>query len=251
MARVNQTKEELEKQLIHQVSFLISSCQSYDIGRHHEAKRVATILRTLFHRTRSCKPLLGQLKMQSLPFLDTASPYDPENLVSLMGLTSFKFTPGRLPCLIPKGTQDKNVFSEFDQWWSKPVMVSVSRLEKKFYSRKNLVLNVAETDGGAHVDPGLEEFYNELSRQNGLGVNAIYNGVKYPLLYPELPSLRQIGHEVLITLKRNIPEIFKEEYNEEIEFVPFGEEIGNIDPENGAGLEIYVRNMGPLTPAHG
>lgn len=82
MTRIQQSKEDLELQLKHQISFLILSCMSYDKGRHHEAKRIATVLRTLFHRTRSCKPLLGQLKLENLSWLNTAAPYDSDNLVS-------------------------------------------------------------------------------------------------------------------------------------------------------------------------
>lgn len=120
-------------------------------------------------------------------------------------------------------------------------MVAVGSAEKLYFSRQQLVLNVAETDGGAHVDPGLDEIYNELSRKNGLGLNAVINGVKYPLMYPELPCLRQVAHEALITLKESTPSLFDEPYDEQIEFNPFGMVIDDTDPTAEIGIEMYVR----------
>jgi hypothetical protein len=245
MTRVKQSKKDLELQLRQQISFLISSCQAYDVGKYHEAKRIASIIRTLFHRTKTCKPLIGQLQLNSINWIDTAQPYDPKNLVSHLGLTGFKMMSGRLPSIIPKGALPKESEGkkyntlEFNQWWTKPVVVALGGNEKRYFSRQNLVLNVAETDGGAHVDEGLEEIYNELSRKNGLGVYAIVNGNKYPLLYPELPCLRQIGHEVLITLKKNLSHLFDETYEDEITIVHSGEIIENL--QTNVGLEIYIR----------
>jgi hypothetical protein len=241
MAKFKLSKSDLEEHLRQQISFLVSSCKAYDHGKHHEAKRVATILRTLFHKSRSCKPLLGQLQVQRNPWYDTANPFDPENLVSHLGLTKFKFDAGRLPCLIPKGLPDHVSKLPFDAWWSRPVVVAVKDNEKSYFSRQKLVLNVADTDGGAHVDEGLDEIYNELSRKNGLGINAIYKKKKFPLIYPELPCLRQIGHEVLLTLKESKPSFFDETYEDEIEYIPFGMAIENPDPNEKIGLEIYFR----------
>lgn len=245
MTRVKQSKKDLELQLRQQISFLISSCQAYDVGKYHEAKRIASIIRTLFHRTKTCKPLIGQLQLNSINWIDTAQPYDPKNLASHLGLTGFKIMPGRLPSIIPRGALPKesevkehDTF-EFNQWWTKPVVVALGGNDKRYFSRQNLVLNVAETDGGAHVDESLEEIYNELSRKNGLGVYAIVNGNKYPLLYPELPCLRQIGHEVLLTLKNNLLHLFDETYDDEIIIVPTGDKLDNI--QSNVGLEIYVR----------
>lgn len=245
MGRIRQSRKELELQLKHQICFLIASCQSYDQGKHPEAKRIATILRTLFHRTKTCNPLLGQLQLMNIHWFNSAPPYDPENMVSHIGLTSVRFTSGRVPCLIPKGAKEKESEQQeyptldFNQWWTRSVVVAVAGVEKRYYSRQNLVLNVAETDGGAHVDERLDETYNELSRLNGLGLNAIIKGKKYPLLYPELPCLRQIGHEVLLTLKRRAPNLFDESYDDQIVFVPYGQEID--DPSAEIAIEICAR----------
>lgn len=244
MPRVKLPKSEIEKQLRHQISFLISSCKLYDEGCHAEAKRLATSLRILFHETRKSKSLLGQLRLKNISWLDSSSPYDPENQVSHVGLTKIKFTPGRIPCLIPKGLPQKKVRIEFNKWWSNPVIVAVAGIDKIFFSRQNIVLNVADTDGGAHVDPEIEDVYNEISRKNGVGFNAIVDSTKYPMLYPEMPCLRQIAHEVLLSLFENAPYYFEQKYNEEIPFIPFGPVVDDSDPSVKIIVKIYIRKKG-------
>jgi len=191
------------------------------------------------------QPLLGQMRIGKTLWINSSKPFDPENLISHLGLTSIKFTVGRLPSLAPKGSLKECTAVTFSKWWTQPVIVSVSGVRKQFYSRQNIVLNVAETDGGAHVDEGLEEIYHELSRQNGLGISAIYKGKKYPMLYPELPCLRQIGHEALISLKRANTQLFEHEvYLDEFEFEPHGMVIENMDPSEKIGFEFHVRDHG-------
>lgn len=82
MARKTREIEDLQRQLKEQLTFLIASSRSYDQGHHAEAKRIATILRILFHETRKCRSLLGQLRLRNIDWLDTSSAYDPENQAS-------------------------------------------------------------------------------------------------------------------------------------------------------------------------
>jgi hypothetical protein len=72
-------------------------------------------------------------------------------------------------------------------------------------SRRELILHVAETDGGAHVDPALDEAYMDLSRNNSLGWMLREGDVVRPFPPPVLPCIRQIAHEVLITLRVKAP----------------------------------------------
>jgi hypothetical protein len=243
MGKIKQSQIELENQLKEQIGFLITSCRLYDDGCHAEAKRMAVTLRILFHETKKSRSLLGQLHLREIFWLDTAHHYDPENLSSHIGLISIKFEPGRIPWLIPKGTPDgKPRKIEFNKWWSYPVIVAVATVEKRFFSRQNLILNVSNTDGGAHVDPELEDIYAELSRKNSIGFTVIKGDKEYPLLYPEIPSLRQIAHEVLLTLQEKASDYFIEPYDPIIKIKPYGECI-----ESGSQKEKYwvQINVGP------
>ena len=92
----------------------------------------------------------------------------------------------------------------FSDWWNNPAFKD--NLDRKL-CRRELVLNVADTDGGAHVDPDLDEVYMAISRKNSLGW-FFSNGVSStPLLgRPELACMRQITHELLCTLNKKVPE---------------------------------------------
>lgn len=70
------------------------------------------------------------------------------------------------------------------------------------FSRRDIVLAVANQDGGAHVDPELDEDYAALSKDNTLGWHFSVGGTETE--FPDNPvpaSIRQIAHEVLVTLE--------------------------------------------------
>jgi hypothetical protein len=79
----------------------------------------------------------------------------------------------------------------------------------KTFTRKDLVLNTANTDGGAHIDPNLDQAYASLSRFNSLGWKYFRRDIEDDFRNsPVLPSIRQIAHEVLKTLRQEFPELF-------------------------------------------
>lgn len=83
----------------------------------------------------------------------------------------------------------------FDAWWNQVVFVDDRR---ETLSRRDLILALANQDGGAHVDPGLSEKYARLSRHNSLGW-VLAPGDR-PIPNAERAAIRQISHEVLWTL---------------------------------------------------
>ena len=69
------------------------------------------------------------------------------------------------------------------------------------------MLEVADTDGGAHVDKGLKKEYSALSRDNSvqimLGIgHADGKREEFPLKHPELATIRQITFEVIESFKK-------------------------------------------------
>jgi len=92
----------------------------------------------------------------------------------------------------------------YRDWWNEIVFVDD---RKQSLSRKELILAVANQDGGAHVDPTLSETYARLSRHNSLGwvISTPVQALQIP--NPERAAIRQISHEVLKTL---IPEYSKQ-----------------------------------------
>lgn len=72
-------------------------------------------------------------------------------------------------------------------------------------SRKDLILTVANKDGGAHVDPVLDGKYADLSRRNSLAWRFTSPRGDFPLEGPEKAAIRQITHEILKSLNPTMP----------------------------------------------
>jgi hypothetical protein len=66
--------------------------------------------------------------------------------------------------------------------------------KKNKFTRRDIVTYVANQDGGAHVDPELDESYATLTKMNSLGWTD-YNGNK-PLNNPAYQAIRTIANEV-------------------------------------------------------
>ncbi len=79
-------------------------------------------------------------------------------------------------------------------------------MRKNKFTRKDIILNVANKDGGAHVDPTLPEMYYELSRKNSIGWKLITDETVMDFsVGPELASIRQIAYEIIVTLEKDFP----------------------------------------------
>ncbi len=167
-AKQPQSTAELEQHLREQVGFLIASAAAFDRGFHAEAKRLATTIRVLVHDTRASHSLLTQLSRKTAPFWDSAMELQQgaaSSQFSLVGqYLSQSVGAGFFAFLddLPSAGH----FADFTVWWETPVLRDQAHNP---ISRKQLVLWVANQDGGAHVDPGLDSVYSDLSRNNSLG----------------------------------------------------------------------------------
>src|SRR4051812_40153622 len=85
MTKFKQTRSQLEAHLAEQLEFLKVSASSFDAGHLGEAKRMAVTARILLHQTANSQALLAQLGMRR-DFVDSAYPYDPENVMAHHGL---------------------------------------------------------------------------------------------------------------------------------------------------------------------
>jgi hypothetical protein len=198
MKDIPRTLAELQDELEDQLYFLEASALAYDQGQEREAKRLATTLRVLIHDTGSSHSLLTQLNMKSQLFYDSAPDYNACNLTAHAGLTCVAIDPhGSPPKIWPylDSSPKKPSWVSFDVWWNKIVVVD---FKKRSFSRRDLVLALANKDGGAHVAPDIPEKYYLLTRGNSLEWT---NGHGVPILGIALTSVRQIAHEVLKRLK--------------------------------------------------
>lgn len=191
-------EEQLREHLKEQFSFLEVSAESFDSGYTAEAKRLAVTIRILLHDSGRSHSILGQLNMKDRTFFDTSSEFDPRNLVTHSGLVLMRPGPNGMEFAAKLDAARIQQWTPFLTWWEAVVFVDQDR---RPLSRKQLILTAANKDGGAHVDPKLEEVYAELSRANSLGWMTGSDEAPRPMNPPERPAIRQIAHEVLKTLK--------------------------------------------------
>ncbi len=212
MAKVTQSKSELQVHLREQFEFIIRSCFEYDKGHSAEAKRIATSIRVLLNDSKQSRSLFSQLSLKSMGFLDTAIPIKGSEKHTVLGLIQTKIIVNddhglsgkHCPLLAfrPQGwPQAKKKL--FPEWWNQIVLTDLSN--RKF-SRRTLVMAVANTDGGAHIDPELDADYAALSRGNSIGFSVGKNGITTPIDKSELASIRQIAHEIIVSISERHPE---------------------------------------------
>ncbi len=212
MTKYIQTRDELVDHLKDQIAFMKQSASSYDNGFEDEAKRLAVAIRILVHDTSSSKSLLSSLNKKSIKFYDSANSYDPKNLLPYNGLTMMRLSTSEGAGYVapldggpPSRSRTRKI--AFNTWWN-GVFVIRDKYGKTF-TRRDLVLNTANTDGGAHIDPTLDEPYAKLSRFNSLGWKVFRRDIEDDFSNsPVLPIIRQITHEVFKTLNDEFPKLF-------------------------------------------
>lgn len=192
------TVDELQEMLAEQIEFVKASCAAFDSGVEAEVKRLAACVRLLVHDTSSSKSLLGQLGMKCNNFVDSSIPFDPRNQSSHSGLIQTHFTKQGI---VPKAHLDQSTQTRrvtFEDWWHGVVFVDQARNE---FSRRDIVLTLANKEGGAHVDPSIDSTYRELRKGNSLGWFTVSREGQHTPGADEVPAcMRQIAHELLRSL---------------------------------------------------
>jgi hypothetical protein len=164
------------------------SCEAFDRGIKAEGNRIASVARVLFKD--SPDSLLKLLNKKDISLLSTIE-HDPvtEDAIFFDGFLSMQGGPP-----LANSTFKKEV--PLEAWWNQLIFTWDGH---KFW-RRNLILNAANKDGGAHVDKalpfswvGLREKYwhrNVIDPQTG-------ESRSVPITDTILDALRQIGYELL------------------------------------------------------
>lgn len=200
--------------LLEQVAFIDASSRSYDQGLEIEAKRLAVTIRVLVHDTGASHSLLGQLGVKDqMQWLTTGS-VDPRNLLTSNELVSMKMEMSEAGSSMSYVPHDFEYFKQFgtlvdfDTWWNQPVIKDGFNEE---FSRRDLVLALANKDGGAHIDE-LQTRVRRLASEGSMGWlfgPAPDEGQDVTLeselvtLSPILASVRTIAEELRLTIHNN------------------------------------------------
>jgi hypothetical protein len=215
---------DFQRKLAEQLDFIRASAQAYDQGKTHEAVRIATSLRVLFHDTDNSKSLCRHLGKSHLMLASTMErdPGTGDMFLGLIGMKAqfpitiskvqgglkieMKQGDGLMRCH-PLGANMKWFFVNYDQWWRKQVVFRNRSLNA---CRRDVILSAANKDGGAHVDAKYDAKYDAIAKGFGMQmlmyVNKTPMGAPTPddpdalaakLTDPHLAAIRQMANEVL------------------------------------------------------
>ena len=192
---------DLKQQLSRQLTFLERSCKEFDAGHYDEAIRMSVTLRVLLHDTPRSTSLLHHLGSNNILLLSTAIlPARPEP-VSLALVTPIIQLHSLSATTKPLfATSPRHQLVHFINWWRKEPVIALNNGNDPIY-RRDLILNAANKDGGAHVDKVQDPLYDTTRLGAGMSVEFCF---KHGLPSHEVPfenihyaSLRQIAYEVL------------------------------------------------------
>ncbi|MGH7750372.1 MAG: hypothetical protein ACREQ5_37205 [Candidatus Dormibacteria bacterium] len=175
----------------------------YVNGELAEAVRISTAIRVLVHESGSSKPLLKQLQSNYLEIpIPDSKPANVDLRLSVFflgigvrmgpGATVSPFSDLSAPFYRPGPLGD---------WWRKVVMVFPKGGRRMEYTRKKIILILANQEGGAHVDPEADPDYVHLITDAPFKVT--FNGIE-----SETPNFAryvagQCGAEMLECLHQN------------------------------------------------
>ena len=188
--------ERFRDRLWRQLGYLARSCDSVDQGSLDEAIRIAAVIRILIHQTGTSTSLLTYLNATDMHLLTTCShmPALEDVLVGFglgaMDNAKYFATLERAPCrrMVPVG-----------EWWNEVVYVLGMGIR---LTRRDIVLDAANKDGGAHVDRNLTPEYEKLTSFLQIGSWAGNGEREWRDANMHFAALRQMGYELL-----NSPEL--------------------------------------------
>lgn len=171
MSRVRRDQTELGRNIADTTSSGRKTAADFDGGnedvRRQAARLLANAISLLVLTRGQSKGLLQQAGfIPRLKLPSTGSPRDPANILSHHQLVTIMLPAGIYQPLCLSGPlRNPPRALWFDDWWEEPV-VAISDV---WHSRRDLILNLRDTDGGAHFDESLNQEYVALSRANALG----------------------------------------------------------------------------------
>ena len=207
MAKINRQAGELQEKLLQQIELLELANENFDKGREVAALNAGTILRVLLHDTPQSHSLFNQLGIKNIKFLDTSHDSHPGTYLGLIVKYFSGVQDGQGGDVLYKPTftsdfhfRNKN-WLDFDTWWNMKILINESG---ESLTRKQLILFIANQEGGAHIDPQIDEIYDKFrhSYSGGLRIFGSKSGIERKFdNIPVLPSVRQISFEVMESLK--------------------------------------------------
>lgn len=221
--KIDRSNEEIILQLYNCFNSLVSDATEYDNGNFQAIRRSSAILRMLFYDSKTSHSILSQISdKKRFKILNTfiiennikgyfggvlfvqliGSPLQPKQIYNT-------FVPDNLLEINPK----KEIL--FENWWNGSVFL-LGDYEKM--TRKDFITIMANQDGGAHVDPQVNETYLGIARGDvgwRVSLSDFVPKELYDTMHPDkdgyihpkdmqLAIMRKIVHEVLYSLPKQL-----------------------------------------------
>lgn len=198
MIQKNATQNLMEE-LADQLDFLEKSATAYDNGYDDEIIRQATVIKVMIDDTHYSTCLLTRLGRKGIEFLDSSNMDEDSKtgaFARLVEMIEVESTEVAFPILDDgNSTQHK----EFDVWWHETVLVDATG---NHYTRANIVNLSSSQKIYESVDESINADYDALKNKNLLGWPGGSDEKDEILRIDNLfPSMRQITHEVIKTIK--------------------------------------------------
>ncbi len=211
--RIQRPEGDKLEQLRKQIRFISKSAKEYDSGDADEAANIANHISMVVHDSGMSKSILTQLGKKDISFYDSAFPRDPRDVGSYQGLVVMEMSSnpkwGWVP-LVFGGDGPSESWKSFDEWWNATVLDDRDGIE---FTRRDIVLAVRDRDGGAHIDPELDESYVKMEKLKEFAFKFSVGGQEVkPRVGAGLASVRQIAFEVLTTLGKEFPAFLRGKY---------------------------------------
>ena len=213
------TNQELFEALQEQLYFLGSALDSFP-NKEIESKRIATTIRVLVHDTNNSNSLLHSLnKKEQIKFINSAAPNNGR-LHSMTGMKDVRGSnPNQYTGLVAKIIENEvltvvplfrqhlsewhNEYSKlfFEDWWK----MEIIKIDANALTRKEVVLLMANKDGGAHIDKTLPEPYHFIKESKLiLNIGGRETEFEKNLIYA---TVAQIGWEVKFSIENYLRKI--------------------------------------------
>lgn len=193
---------------------LASAAERFDQGRYIEAQVLAVDVRNLVHEGETSRALLIEMGLRDvLTWVDTGGVPNPKTASSAACLTLMKVRTGlqrggeyvpKLALYPPAPIRtrsgehiDRGSRIPFEHWWTNPIIKDADGAE---FSRRHLVLALADDDAAE-----ARAARAALAASASLGwvlEDGAWSAATPPAASPVLASMRQIGFEVIQTMRQ-------------------------------------------------
>jgi hypothetical protein len=197
-------KEKVIAMLREQMDLLRTSVRAFYEGNFAESLRIATTIRILVHETGMSKPLLTQARPDGLDLQikDNIAKTEPGEQEVFSFAVGVRLGPGATVAPAVDLGSSHYTLNSIGAWWNRTALSFQSKRVQMIYTRKKVILTLANREGGAHVDPDEDPDYVRLLTDEPLTFS--FQGVRI-----ETPDLArfltaQSGVEMLECLKRNL-----------------------------------------------